>query len=73
MKIWLPTVGTTKILHEKPESRFPEYFIPLRFVAGLEWGGTRIDKSFAHESKVIHLRNRRYIWKKHGRFIKEYS
>lgn len=51
---------------------FQNALFPLRFVSKLEWGGTRIDKSFPRASRAIHLRNRRYIWEKHGQFIKQY-
>jgi GT2 family glycosyltransferase len=45
---------------------------PLRFTSKLEWGGTRRDSNFARQSYLIHLRNRRYIWQKHGEFISQY-
>lgn len=51
---------------------FRNALFPLRFRSDLEWGGTRIDKSFSYKSKPIHVRNRRYIWRKHGQFIGEY-
>ena len=51
---------------------FRNGLFPLRFTSKLEWGGTRTDKNFLKLSKYIHLRNRRYIWKKHGEFISQY-
>lgn len=51
---------------------FRNGLFPLRFTSKLEWGGTRNDKNFLKLAGHIHLRNRRYIWKKHGQFIKEY-
>lgn len=50
---------------------FRNALFPLRFVSELEWGGTRIDKNFSKECHTIHLRNRQYIWEKHGQFIDE--
>ena len=51
---------------------FRNGLFPLRFTSKLEWGGTRNDKNFLKLAGYIHLRNRRYIWKKHGQFIKKY-
>lgn len=50
---------------------FRNALFPIKFRSNLEWGGTRTDKSFASRSKSIRLRNRRYIWEKHGQFIAE--
>ncbi|HCT84080.1 MAG TPA: hypothetical protein DF296_02655 [Candidatus Margulisbacteria bacterium] len=51
---------------------FKNGLYPLHFDSELEWGGTRNDKDFSQKTKKIHLRNHRYIWKKHGRFISNF-
>jgi glycosyltransferase involved in cell wall biosynthesis len=43
---------------------------PLNFRSDVEWGGTRRSKSYLNEVRKIHLRNRRYLWGKHGPYIK---
>lgn len=42
---------------------------PLKFKSDIEWGGTRRSKIFLAEVRRIHLRNRKYVWKKHGNYI----
>ena len=49
---------------------FRNGLFPLPFRSDLEWGGTRTDTTFVRESGPIHVRNRRYIWKKHGSFMR---
>ncbi len=51
---------------------FKNALFPLHFTSKLEWGGTRVDNNFQKQARYIYLRNLRYIWKKHGKFIKEY-
>jgi glycosyltransferase involved in cell wall biosynthesis len=46
---------------------------PIKYKSDEEWGGTRRSKSFRLEAKKIHLRNRRYIWKKHSEFLKNFD
>jgi glycosyltransferase involved in cell wall biosynthesis len=43
---------------------------PLQFRSDLEWGGTRRSKKFLAEVRRIHIRNRKYVWKKHGEYIR---
>lgn len=50
---------------------FVNGLFPLAFESEIEWGGTRRDPSFPKFAKKIHRRNRIYIAKKHGKFIKE--
>lgn len=51
---------------------FRNALYPLKFLSNLEWGGTRIDEKFSEDCQPIHIRNRRYIWQKHGAFIRKY-
>jgi GT2 family glycosyltransferase len=51
---------------------FRNGLFPMHFTSELEWGGTRIDEGFSQQAKAIHLRNTRYIARKHGGFIREY-
>jgi hypothetical protein len=43
---------------------------PLQFRSDVEWGGTRRSKKYMAEVLRIHMRNRKYIWTKHGEYIK---
>ena len=43
---------------------------PLKFRSDVEWGGTRRSKKYMAEVLRIHKRNRKYIWTKHGEYIK---
>jgi glycosyltransferase involved in cell wall biosynthesis len=43
---------------------------PLKFKSDIEWGGTRRSKKFLLEVRRIHMRNRKYVWRKHGNYIK---
>lgn len=42
---------------------------PLKFRSDLEWGGTRRSKKYLAEVHRIHMRNRKYVWNKHGDYI----
>lgn len=42
---------------------------PLKFRSDVEWGGTRRSKKYLAEVARIHIRNRKYIWNKHGKYI----
>jgi glycosyltransferase involved in cell wall biosynthesis len=42
---------------------------PVKFRSDVAWGGTRRSKKFMAEVRRIHIRNRKYIWKKHGDYI----
>lgn len=55
-------------------SGFRNAVFPLRFISEPEWGGMRQDphSRLNRHSKSISLRNRRYIWDKHGSFITLY-
>lgn len=44
-------------------------FFPLKFRSDVEWGGTRRSKKFMAEVRRIHIRNRKYVWNKHGDYI----
>jgi len=47
---------------------------PIRFESKEEWGGTRQDPQFSSsEGARIRIRNRGIVWRKHGKFIREYS
>jgi glycosyltransferase involved in cell wall biosynthesis len=43
---------------------------PLRYKSELAWGGTRRDPAFVKRAREVHIRNRKYLWKKHGEFIR---
>lgn len=43
---------------------------PIKFKSDLEWGGTRRSNKYLAEVHRIHLRNRKYVWRKHGSYIK---
>lgn len=45
---------------------------PLQYKSEVEWGGTRKSKSFKKEAQKIHLRNRKYVYHKHKKFLHEY-
>lgn len=45
---------------------------PLRYKSEMEWGGTRRSKEYLKQVAKVHMRNRIYIWKQHGEFIKDY-
>lgn len=45
---------------------------PIVYKSDEDWGGTRRSKSFIKEANRIHIRNRRYIWKKHKEFLESY-
>jgi GT2 family glycosyltransferase len=49
---------------------FQNGLYPLRYESEPEWGGTRRDPMFVKRTVRIHRRNRKYLWQKHGRFIK---
>jgi glycosyltransferase involved in cell wall biosynthesis len=42
----------------------------LKYRSDIEWGGTRRSNVFRKQTRRIHLRNRTYIWRKHGTFIR---
>jgi len=42
---------------------------PLKFESDIDWGGTRRSKEFLKEVRRIHLRNRKYVWNRHGDYI----
>lgn len=46
---------------------------PLNFRSDIDWGGTRRSKAYLKQVKNIHARNRLYLWKKHGDYIKSIS
>jgi glycosyltransferase involved in cell wall biosynthesis len=48
---------------------FVNGLFPLPFRSDVEWGGTRRSKKYLTEVARIHIRNRKYIWKKHGQYI----
>lgn len=48
---------------------FVNGLFPLPFRSDVEWGGTRRSKKYLAEVARIHIRNRKYIWKKHGDYI----
>lgn len=54
------------------KSGFMNGLFPIHYQSELEWGGTRRSKKFIHEVSNIHKRNRIYIYKKHGNYLKEY-
>ena len=45
---------------------------PLKYESEIEWGGTRRSKSFLKKAAEIHIRNRKYVFKKHHMFLKKY-
>ena len=51
---------------------FKNGLFPLRFLSKLGWGGTREDKIFQKERKLIHKRNRRYVYLKHKTFLRSF-
>lgn len=53
-------------------SGFINGILPVDYVSDLHWGGTRRSQKFANIVSKIHKRNRRYIYKKHAVFLKEY-
>jgi len=54
------------------QAGFRNALFPLRFTSAPEWGGTRNDPGFPAAATMIHKRNRRHIWRKHGAFIAQY-
>lgn len=50
---------------------FVNGLFPLRYESREEWGGTRRSKKFKAEVAAIHLRNRRYIFQKHSKQIRQ--
>jgi len=45
---------------------------PVKYTSEEEWGGSRRSEAYKKEANRILLRNRNYVWKKHGKFIKDY-
>ena len=52
---------------------FVNGLFPLQFKSEIAWGGTRRDPAFVKKARIIHLRNRRFIWQKHGSFISTFT
>ena len=43
---------------------------PLKYRSDDGWSGSSRSKKFVAEARRIHCRNRKYIWAKHGRYLK---
>ena len=54
------------------ELGFINGLFPIKYRSDEDWGGTRRSKSFINEVKRIHLRNRKYIYRKHKDFLTKY-
>ena len=54
------------------QSGFINGLFPVEYKSEIEWGGTRRSKSFERQTDKIHKRNRIFIFKKHGNFLKQY-
>lgn len=54
------------------EAGYINGLFPLKYYSEIEWGGTRRSKSFLKKAAEIHIRNRKYVFKKHKKFLKKY-
>lgn len=75
-KIGLLDEGLAPYGYDDPEyclramkAGFVNGLFPLKYKSDVDWGGTRRSKKFLSEMRLIHCRNRVYVWNKHGDYI----